>query len=53
MAVKGDLEVWAGPLMDGAVAVVLFNRGDTTATITAEWTDIGLSYDQVKPCTLL
>ena len=37
-----DLEVWAGPLDGGAVAVVLLNRGTSAANVTAEWTDIGL-----------
>ncbi|XP_039040207.1 alpha-galactosidase-like [Hibiscus syriacus] len=38
----GDLEVWAGPLADSRVAVVLWNRGSSSATITAYWSDIGL-----------
>lgn len=38
---NGAQEVWAGPLSDGSVAVVLLNRGNTTATITANWADIG------------
>jgi alpha-galactosidase len=29
----GDTEVWAKPLSDGSTAVVLFNRGATTATV--------------------
>ncbi|CAH9056615.1 unnamed protein product [Cuscuta epithymum] len=39
----GDLEVWAGPLSGNRVAVVLWNRGSTEATITAYWSDIGLN----------
>jgi len=39
---NGDLDVWAGPLSDGTIAVVLLNRGNTTADITVDWTDIGL-----------
>jgi hypothetical protein len=35
-------EVWAGPLLDGALAVVLFNRDDVAQKITARWTDLGL-----------
>ena len=35
-------EVWAGPLADGAVAVVLFNRDAHPQCITARWADIGL-----------
>jgi len=37
------LDVWAGPLSDGSIAVVLLNRGNTTADITVHWSDIGLS----------
>eukprot|EP01105_Mastigella_eilhardi_P005559 TRINITY_DN17238_c0_g1_i1.p1 TRINITY_DN17238_c0_g1~~TRINITY_DN17238_c0_g1_i1.p1 ORF type:complete len:537 (+),score=140.89 TRINITY_DN17238_c0_g1_i1:140-1612(+) len=36
-------EVWAGPLADGSVAVVLFNRRSVDAEITAQWSDIGVS----------
>ncbi|CAL5375138.1 unnamed protein product [Camellia sinensis] len=39
----GDLEVWAGPLNGKKVAVILWNRGPSTATITAHWFDIGLT----------
>ncbi|KAG6692191.1 hypothetical protein I3842_10G101700 [Carya illinoinensis] len=38
----GDLEVWAGPLSDGKVAVVLWNRGPSNARVSANWSDIGL-----------
>ncbi|KAK8687400.1 hypothetical protein V6N13_086222 [Hibiscus sabdariffa] len=38
----GHLEVWAGPLHNNKVAVVLWNRGSRKATITALWSDIGL-----------
>ena len=49
----GDLEVWAGPLMDGSVAAVLLNRGNDTATVTAHWTDLGLHYSQVYICNYM
>ncbi|KAK1327079.1 Alpha-galactosidase [Acorus calamus] len=39
---SGDLEVWAGPLRNDRVAMVLWNRGSTRASITANWSDIGL-----------
>ncbi|PKI60137.1 hypothetical protein CRG98_019481 [Punica granatum] len=39
---NGDLEVWAGPLSGNRVAVVLINRGTSKATVTAQWSDIGL-----------
>ncbi|KAH9290097.1 hypothetical protein KI387_034214, partial [Taxus chinensis] len=40
---QGDLEVWAGPLSNKRVIVLLLNRSNSTATITAKWEDIGLS----------
>jgi hypothetical protein len=37
-----ELEVWAGELDDGSVAVVLFNRGNSVSEpITVQWGDIG------------
>ncbi|XP_018827045.2 alpha-galactosidase-like [Juglans regia] len=38
----GDLEVWAGPLSNKKVAVVLWNKGPSKATVTAYWSDISL-----------
>eukprot|EP00928_Gymnodinium_smaydae_P068698 TRINITY_DN51920_c0_g1_i1.p1 TRINITY_DN51920_c0_g1~~TRINITY_DN51920_c0_g1_i1.p1 ORF type:complete len:166 (-),score=2.86 TRINITY_DN51920_c0_g1_i1:17-445(-) len=38
-----DLEVWAGPLSNNRVAVVLWNKSNSRATITAKWEDIGLN----------
>ena len=43
---ENDLEVWAGPLEGGCVAVVLLNRGTSVANVTTEWTDIGLDSNQ-------
>ncbi|CAH9078735.1 unnamed protein product [Cuscuta epithymum] len=40
---EGDLEVWAGPLSNKRVAVVLWNRGPSEAIITADWSILGLS----------
>lgn len=40
---QGDLEVWAGPLSNNRVAVVLWNRSNSRATIVAKWEDIGLN----------
>ena len=37
----GPIEIWAGPLSDGSKAVILLNRGSTTTSITAQWSDIG------------
>nr|AND01152.1 putative alpha-galactosidase/alpha-n-acetylgalactosaminidase [Linum usitatissimum] len=42
---EGDLEVWAGPLTNNRVAVVLWNRGSSRATVTAPFSDIGLRAD--------
>ncbi|MCR6702986.1 MAG: discoidin domain-containing protein [Dokdonella sp.] len=40
----GDLEVYSKPLAaTGERAVLLLNRGATAATITANWSDIGVS----------
>ncbi|CAI0540744.1 unnamed protein product [Linum tenue] len=39
----GDLEVWAGPLSKNRVALVLWNRGSSPATVTAQMADVGLS----------
>ena len=47
LSVRGDLEVWAGPLADGSQAVVLLNRGDVgSESMTAKWTDIGFPSDR-------
>ena len=35
------LEVWAGPLVNGGIAVVLFNRSPGIDEIVANWSDIG------------
>ncbi|XP_044490693.1 alpha-galactosidase-like [Mangifera indica] len=43
----GDLEVWAGPLSGNRIAVILWNRGFSKATITADWSDIGLKSSSV------
>ena len=40
---SGGLEVWAGPLANGDVAVVLLNRNAQQANITALWSDIGIA----------
>eukprot|EP00253_Pinus_taeda_P012434 PITA_12434 len=39
---QGHLEVWAGPMSNNRVAVILWNRGSSQAAITASWGDIGL-----------
>ncbi len=40
---NGQLEVWSRDLADGSKAVGLFNRGASAATVTANWSDLGLS----------
>lgn len=40
---QGDLEVWAGPLSNNRVVVLLWNRSDSRASIVAKWEDIGLN----------
>ena len=45
-AKDGDQEVWARPLEDGSLAVGLFNRSDTQATVTAKWSDLGVQGKQ-------
>jgi alpha-galactosidase len=37
------LEVWVKPLADGTKAVALFNRGLQAASVTARWSDVGVS----------
>lgn len=44
---NGDLEVWAGPLTGKRVAVVLWNRGSSQASITANWCDVGLTSNAI------
>jgi alpha-galactosidase len=43
VAKEEQLEVWAKEMEDGSKAVGLFNRGDDEATVTAKWSDLGLS----------
>lgn len=44
---NNDLEVWAGPLSKNKVAVVLWNRSSSNATVTASWSDIGLEPETI------
>lgn len=41
-ATTEGLEVWAGPLSGGDVAVVLLNRSSNSSAITATWEEIGI-----------
>ena len=38
----GETEVWAKPMSDGSVAVVLLNRTGSTATVTTSAAEVGL-----------
>ncbi len=42
VAQEGPLEVWAKPLADGAMAVGLFNRGESTNPVTVSFQNLGL-----------
>lgn len=39
-------EVWSKQLEDGALAVALFNRGESEGEVVATWSDLGLSGKQ-------
>ena len=43
VASDDSLEVFKKPLADGSIAVGLFNRRATQATITANWKDLGIT----------
>jgi hypothetical protein len=46
LTIKPELEIWAGPLLGGSQAVVLFNRADNgSEAITVKWSDIGFPVD--------
>jgi alpha-galactosidase len=46
---EGGSEVWAKPLKQkGAVAVLLFNRGEAAADISASWDEVGLPSGKAK-----
>jgi alpha-galactosidase len=43
VASDGTAEVWARPLAEaGSFAVLLLNRGESAASVTARWRDVGL-----------
>ncbi|CAM9000469.1 unnamed protein product [Rhodiola kirilowii] len=44
---EGDPEIWAGPLTNYRVAVLLVNKGPNRFTMTTLWEDIGLPIDTV------
>ena len=46
VAQNGQLEVWVKDLEDGSKAVGLFNRGYAETSVTANWSDLGLTGKQ-------
>ncbi|KAH9321020.1 hypothetical protein KI387_015659, partial [Taxus chinensis] len=42
---EGDLEVWAGPLSNERIVLILWNRSSKKDFLTAKWEDIGLSHE--------
>jgi hypothetical protein len=40
---SSDQQVWSARNADGSYTVALFNMGSSTATVTANWSDIGIS----------
>ena len=44
---RGQIEVWREPLMDGMTAIAVFNRGEEVANVDIAWADLHLS-DQVS-----
>ncbi|HLV85847.1 MAG TPA: alpha-galactosidase [Candidatus Sulfotelmatobacter sp.] len=47
--VEGHTEAWMRLLSDGSRAVVLFNRGKSSATVRVRWTDIGQQISDALP----
>ncbi|XP_028783190.1 alpha-galactosidase-like [Neltuma alba] len=47
MKSEAGWEVWAGPLSNNKVAVVLWNRSSSKANVTADWSDIDLDTGKV------
>ena len=39
---EGEIEVWAGPLMSGQFAVILFNKAKEPRDITCQFADVGM-----------
>jgi alpha-galactosidase len=43
VAQNGNLEVWAKDMADGSKAVGLFNRGEASARVTVNWSEVGIT----------
>ncbi|MFO1477840.1 MAG: glycoside hydrolase family 27 protein [Verrucomicrobiota bacterium] len=39
---RGVIEAWSKPLENGATAIGIFNRGDSTESVQVTWKDLGL-----------
>ena len=46
--VEDTKEIWQGLLSDGSKAVVLLNRGNSSTSITVQWSDIFLDNSTVS-----
>jgi len=46
VAKNGETEVWSKKMEDGSLAVGLFDRGQTEATISVSWNELGLEGPQ-------
>jgi alpha-galactosidase len=42
----GNLEIWGKDMEDGSKAVGLFNRNDEETTVSAKWSDLGITGPQ-------
>ena len=49
----GDTEVWSGPLQNGDVAVVLFNKGTTSNDVVTDFSSLGITTSSVSIRDLL
>jgi len=46
VAAQGTSQIWAGPLNNGKIGLILFNRGAAAANITVTWTEqLGMEPD--------
>ncbi|GAB2223300.1 hypothetical protein Droror1_Dr00017440, partial [Drosera rotundifolia] len=43
----GEKDVWAGPLSNNKVVILLVNRKDYNSTMTAYWSDIGIPTNKI------
>jgi alpha-galactosidase len=48
VSMNEELQVWAAPLADGGIVVLLLNRLEVAQKITAHWGDVGLNETVTK-----